>query len=87
MNSKSKVFIMFLPIFLAGCSVMNSKFDCNVSSGGRCAPMGQINKIATQGAFHGEKYQSISKQTKEDYRYFHTFADAPVRSNESVQQI
>jgi len=39
-------------LFLSGCIGMNSKFDCNVSSGGKCAPMNSIHKMADQGMFN-----------------------------------
>ena len=85
----SRVCAGLLPVFLAGCSGMSGKFDCNVSSGGRCAPMSQINKMANQGTFQGGEYhQTNTKQSGEVYGYpLNTFAGAPVRSNESIQQI
>ena len=84
-----KAFAVLLPIFLAGCSGMGGKFDCNVSSGGRCAPMSQINKMANRGAFQGgEHHPNNIKQSGEAYGYpLNTFAGAPIRSNESIQQI
>ena len=40
-----------MTIFLSGCAGMSSKFDCDVSSGGKCAPMHHINQMASHGAF------------------------------------
>ena len=47
-----KISVLFLLLLLVGCTGMHSKFDCNVDSGGKCLPMDQINKLATQGAFN-----------------------------------
>lgn len=48
-----KILLIFsLAILLSGCAGMNGEFDCNVSSGGKCLPMDQINKMATAGAFN-----------------------------------
>jgi type IV conjugative transfer system lipoprotein TraV len=78
-------------LFLSGCMSMNGKFDCNVGSGGRCAPMSHINKMASQGAFNESamvsKENALSKAenkiTKNSINTFNT----PIRSSESIQQI
>ena len=43
--------IFIFSIFLSGCVGMGNNFDCNVDSGGRCAPMHQINQMANHGSF------------------------------------
>ena len=43
--------IFISSIFLSGCVGMGNNFDCNVDSGGRCAPMHQINHMANYGSF------------------------------------
>ena len=49
-----KMLFLFLgaPLVLSGCIGMNSKFDCNVSSDGKCASMGTIHKMADIGEFN-----------------------------------
>ena len=37
--------------FLSGCVGIGGNFDCNMDSGGRCAPMHQINRMASRGSF------------------------------------
>jgi conjugal transfer pilus assembly protein TraV len=90
--------VFFLVTFLSGCVGMSSKFDCNVGSGGKCAPMHHINKMAGQGVFN-ESY-GINKENaliraesksyginKQNGYPLKTFDGAPIRSNESIQQI
>ena len=45
------VVISILSIMLSGCMGIGSSFDCNMDSGGRCAPMYQINRMASRGSF------------------------------------
>jgi hypothetical protein len=86
---------LFLVIFLSGCVGMRSKFDCNVGSGGKCAPMHYINKMAGQGVFN-EDYgvskenaltRAESKINKKSGYLLNAFNGTPIRSNESIQQI
>ncbi len=89
------------PIILAGCAGMNSSFDCNVTSGGRCVPMMSINEMVNRGAFQRTK---LKPNSTIDYSKYSnraassntspnpSNADAannhlPLRINESVQQI
>lgn len=77
---------------LSGCMSMGSKFDCDVSSGGKCAPMHHINRMADQGAFqekhfYGQANSAQIKSNKVNGYPLTTFDGAPIRSNESVQQI
>ena len=52
-NKKSTLlFPLFMTLVLSGCAGMNSRFDCNVNSGGKCLPMDQVNKMADAGAFN-----------------------------------
>lgn len=44
--------LLGVPLLLSGCMGMNSKFDCNVSSDGKCASMGTIHKMADVGEFN-----------------------------------
>ena len=89
---KQLLAISILVFFLSGCMGMGSKFDCNVSSGGKCAPMNHINKMADYGAFNDNRsYKSNLLQTKYKKGYLpntsSVFAGAPIRSSESIQQI
>jgi conjugal transfer pilus assembly protein TraV len=81
--------IAFFITFLSGCAGMGSKFDCNVSSGGKCASMNHINKMVDQGAFNDSQTDKNKLiQTKYKQRYLsNSFEGAPIRSNESIQQI
>ena len=83
--------LLFSPILLnlSGCIGMNSKFDCNAASGGKCAPMSSINKMADYGAFQGAGSRPRTlAQANQSYGYpLNTFAGQPIRSNESIQQI
>lgn len=58
-NDKTKMLLLGTVVFLNGCVGMNSKFDCNVSSGGRCAPMGSIHKMVDRGEFNEVSSQKI----------------------------
>lgn len=58
-----------IPTFLSGCMGINSRFDCNVSSGGKCVPMDSIHKMADRGEFNAKtrpiyrttRYNNITK--------------------------
>lgn len=91
---KQNIMLVFVSVFtllLSGCAGMNGKFDCNVSSGGKCAPMNHINKMANYGAFQDNRPYKTGNlmQTKNKISGYplNTFAGQPIRSNESVQQI
>jgi hypothetical protein len=47
-----KIIVLCLIFLLSGCVGMGSKFDCNVSSGGKCLPMDKINQMADAGMFN-----------------------------------
>lgn len=85
------VSLLVSAIFLSGCAGMNGQFDCNASSGGRCAPMSQINKMADYGMFREaapHKVTSFTGTKNQSYGYpINTFAGAPIRNSENVQQI
>lgn len=98
-NNKNKLFIVkyfivpTLTVFLSGCMGMGSKFDCNVDSGGRCAPMHHINQMANYGAFN-EKTEKPFKtdklmltERKENKTIQNTYGTVPIRSSEKIQQI
>ena len=79
---------------LTGCVGIGSKFDCNVNSGGKCAPMQQINKLADAGVFHNNHQAELNLlATNKINNYSATKVagvpqrGAPLRSNETVQQI
>ena len=86
-----KYFIVpMLTIFLSGCMGMGSKFDCNVDSGGRCAPMHHINQMANYGAFTEKPYKAnklIFLEQKESKNIKNIYGATPIRSNEKIQQI
>jgi conjugal transfer pilus assembly protein TraV len=93
--------IFLIPLLLCGCVGMNSKFDCNVSSGGECAPMHSIHRMADQGMFHdagndtNHKHKLIQNSGLGKINTPHGchgypldgFAGKPIRSAESIQQI
>ena len=85
--------ISILGVFLSGCMGMGSKFDCNVESGGKCAPMHHINQMANYGFFgaFADKPYKIDKlmlaERKENKKIQNIYAAAPMRSNEKIQQI
>jgi hypothetical protein len=86
------IVVLGATIFLGGCIGMNSKFDCNVSSGGKCAPMSSIHKMADHGEFnenyHHKAFESgVAKLNKQQGYPLESFAGNPLRSSESVQQI
>jgi len=94
MKKIKPIFLVSLLVFvlcLSGCTNMNGQFDCNASSGGRCAPMNQINKMADYGMFHEaapRKAASFTGTKNQNYGYpINTFAGAPIRNSENVQQI
>ncbi|CAL7962414.1 conjugal transfer pilus assembly protein TraV [Gammaproteobacteria bacterium] len=91
--------ILFV-LFLSGCVGMNSKFDCNVGSGGKCAPMNNINKMANLGEFNEgflkygtDKENAIAKaenKIRKENSYLSDSSRAngtPIRTNEAIQQI
>ncbi len=82
--------VSILGIFLSGCIGMGSKFDCNVDSGGRCAPMHNINQMANYGAFTKKPYKAdklIFTEKKENKNTQNIYGATPIRSNEKIQQI
>lgn len=82
--------ISVLSLFLSGCVGLESKFDCNVDSGGRCAPMHHINQMANYGFFNNEKkpYRVKGAAALEDTQYVKINNESkPLRSNEKIQQI
>lgn len=87
------ILFMGIVLSLSGCVGMNSKFDCNVSSGGRCAPMHQIHKLADQGVFNDGSDRKLignSRITNFDSPQGYplaSFVGKPMRSAESIQQI
>jgi len=77
-------------IFLSGCMGMGSKFDCNVESGGKCAPMHHINQMANYGTFADKSLKTdrlALTKVKDAENKQNIYAAAPMRSNEKVQQI
>ena len=84
--------ILFAVFSLTGCAGMNSKFDCNVKSGGTCRPIHSINKMADEGAFTGGgfNYQSQTPEGAQSRRTGYPlpgFAGQPIRYGEAVQRI
>ncbi|MBU0744903.1 MAG: type IV conjugative transfer system lipoprotein TraV [Gammaproteobacteria bacterium] len=81
----------FSILFLSGCAGMNGKFDCNVNSGGKCAPMNQINKMADTGLFNKDNFyksKNLMQANNKATGYpMNIFEGAPIRSGESIQQI
>jgi len=84
-----KPLILILPIILTGCAAMDSSFDCNVGSGGKCASMPTINKMANRGMFHSSRSSrgSTTDYKLPDVNYGPSDKDSLLRLNESVQQI
>lgn len=84
------VVISTFGIFLSGCVGMGNKFDCNVDSGGRCAPMHHINQMANYGAFT-ERLPKADKSVLAEIKDMGTkqniYGTTPIRSNEKTQQI
>ena len=77
---------------------LGSKFDCNANSGGRCAPMHHINRMASYGTFNESQpfpsntnelvyIQSKQNQNKQDTGKSKKFEQELIRSNETIQQI
>ncbi len=82
----ARIIFLIFPLGLTGCVGMNSSFDCNVTSGGKCAPMTTINEMVDRGGFRKIKGKTIGYN-----QYFNNTnminSDQLLRSNESVQQI
>jgi hypothetical protein len=84
--------ILLSGIFLSGCMGIGGQFDCNVNSGGRCAPMHHINRMANYGAFN-EKLYKVNNQdliyagNKRDQQVNNVFSNPPLRSNEEIQKV
>ncbi|EKE01929.1 MAG: conjugative transfer: assembly [uncultured bacterium] len=105
MNTKNRTFSHFILVLfslsvltgaLSGCTSMNGKFDCNVGSGGKCAPMNHINQMANYGVFNDSQLQATktNKMNKthltpmEAPTYVYRTPDGlPIRSGESIQKI
>lgn len=82
--------VPMISILLSGCMGMGSKFDCNVESGGKCAPMHHINQMASYGVFAERSYKSGELMlTKNKYSESkqQTYEVAPMRSSEKIQEI
>ena len=81
--------ISILSVFLSGCIGMGSKFDCNVDSGGKCAPMHHINQMANYGVFNEKpkvnNQNPILAENRKDAGIKKN--ETPIRSNEKIQQI
>jgi hypothetical protein len=90
MKTINKLIFLIFPIILTGCAGMKSSFDCNVASGGKCAPMTSINEMANRGMF---QRTSLKSERAIDYNKYSSGANyansdnLPLRINESVQQI
>jgi len=84
-------------VSLTGCIGMGSKFDCNVDSGGRCAPMNHINKLANYGVFNERSHKNNRDEIDKIDKMMLTerkgnksqkiYGTTPIRSNEKIQQI
>ena len=86
---KQSVFIL-CSIFLSGCVGMSSKFDCDVASGGKCAPMNHINQMANYGAFAEKPFKADNlklAEVKDRETKQKIYGAIPIRSNEEIQQI
>jgi len=87
------IIVFGIVLSLCGCMGMNSKFDCNVSSGGRCAPMHSIHKMVDQGMFHENGKDNLpgnNSLAKTNAPYgcpLASFEGRPIRSAETIQQI
>lgn len=83
------IFMVGSSWLLTGCVGIGGNFDCNVSSGGKCAPMHQINTMADRGEFQDQSISNASLYIdNKRYRYSPAnFADIPMRSSDKVQQI
>ncbi|MEI8055423.1 MAG: type IV conjugative transfer system lipoprotein TraV [bacterium] len=80
----------FCAVFLSGCAGMNSSFDCDVGSGGKCAPMHHINKMANYGAFTEKSLKADNlklAEVKDMGAKQKIYGTLPIRSNEEIQQI
>lgn len=80
-----KIISILITTVLSGCAGMNGRFDCNVDSGGKCAPMHHINKMANQGVFQDRGWQMAALQ-QQKYGHHHIFSEIPKR-DERTQQI
>jgi len=85
-------------VSLTGCIGMGSRFDCNVDSGGKCAPMNHINKLANYGVFAERSHKDnkaeiykidkmMSTERKGNKSKQRIYGTTPIRSNEKIQQI
>lgn len=84
-----KPLILILPIILTGCSAMNSSFDCDVGSGGKCVPMPTVNEMANRGMFQGSRGRigrAIDYKLP-DVSNYASEKDSLLRLNESIQQV
>lgn len=88
-----KLILLGLIICLSGCAGMNSTFDCNVSSGGKCLPMDRINQMADQSAFNGSSVgagvvKGEVAASNAAYGYpLKAYKGQPIRYGETVQQV
>lgn len=86
----SSIFVLPILLTLTGCSGMSTSFDCNVGSGGKCAPMPTINEMANRGMFkHAGFKGGKSINPSSYYANNNTWSEegSLLRINESVQQI
>ena len=85
-----KPLILILPIILTGCAAMDSSFDCNVGSGGKCASMPTINKMVNRGMYQGSRggiARAIDYKLLDGSSNHAGEKDSLLRLNESVQQV
>jgi len=82
-----KVLVVFLVVFLAGCSSMNSSFDCPNQPGVMCRDLDQVNTMVNRGEI-GKGKSSHKSFSGEFYPIKNSLkTTAPVRFGEKVLRI
>lgn len=91
MYYKKNFLIVFIVIFINGCTTMNSKFTCKTSDGVMCRSLDDVNNLVDRGAL-GRNYNKIDS-SKNAVNFtplpadVYSFRNKPLRYGESVMRI
>lgn len=83
-----KIIFTLLLIFIAGCSTMNSSFDCPNKPGVMCQSLDQVNTMVDRGEF--SRSGSVTKDVTSipmDTNKVYTATNTPLRTGEQVLRI